>query len=120
MANNYVQPGAVFNYENTSGSPVSSGDVVIAGSVIGVALNNIAAGATGSVQTEGVFVLPKNSSKADQGDELTWDVSAKKFGAGITPASGDISGAAVAFSSADAGDSTVQVKLTGAPGTVKE
>lgn len=120
MATNYIQPGAVFDYANDTGSAIESGDIVAMGSAIGVALVDIADGETGSVQSEGVFSAPKGSNAITQGMELIWDASASVFDdpAQVTPATGDISGTAIAFSAADAGDATVQVKLTGAPGSV--
>lgn len=120
MARNYIQPGAVFDYANDTGVAISSGDVVPMGSAIGVAIVDIAIGGAGSVQSEGVFSLPKGDTAIGQGDPLIWDASAGVFEkvGDVVAATGDISNTAVAFSAAAAGDATVQVKLTGAPGTV--
>jgi len=43
----------------TPGSDVAAGDVVVAGSLVGVAELAIASGATGDLTVEGVFVVPK-------------------------------------------------------------
>ena len=48
MATNYVNEGTVITYSN-SGSAISSGDVVVVGEQIGIALSDIANGASGSV-----------------------------------------------------------------------
>lgn len=123
MAGNFSQPGAVMQV--TAGANIASGQVVKQGATLGVALADIANGATGPVQIEGVFRVPKiTTAVIAQGTRLLWDVSALS-GAGAfdvgtaTPATGDVSGeGAVAFAAAGNGDTTVLVKFTGVPGTV--
>lgn len=122
MANNFIQPGTVLDYVNNSGAAISSGDVVVVGGVLGVALTDIDAGATGSVQTQGVFRVPKVSGAViAQGESLTWDVSAGAFDDNAaTPATGDVTGpCAYAAAAAGNGTTTVDVMFTGVPGTVK-
>ena len=123
MATNFVQEGSVIQY--TAGADISSGAVVKIGNILGVALGDIANGATGSVAIRGVFTVAKVSAAViAQGESLTWDVSANS-GAGAfddnaaTPATGDVTGPpAVAFQAAGNGDTTLQVLFTGVPGTV--
>jgi len=118
MASNFVQDGDII--QHTAVADIASGDLVVAGNTLGVALVNIANGATGSVKITGVFVLPKVSAAViAQGEYLTWDASAGAFDDNLAvPASGDITGAAaLAFEAAGAGVTTLRVKLTGAPGT---
>lgn len=119
MAKNYVQPGRVLDYVNNGSVAIASGQAVVVGAVIGVALAAIAVGATGSVQVEGVFTLPKKTGTAvGQGAALVFKATSKDFTVGA-PASGDVSGAAAfAFEAAAAGDAVLAVKLTGVPGTV--
>lgn len=120
MASNFVQPGMVIQFTN-AGSAISAGDVVVVGKVLGVALVDIANGATGSVQIEGVFTVPKVSGAViAQGENLTWDVSAVSFDDNLaTPATGDVTGApAIAFEAAGNGVTSFDVKFTGVPGTV--
>jgi len=121
MATNYMQDGKVIQWTN-GGSAVSSGDVVVIGGLIGVALVDIANGGTGSVQVDGVFNLPKvDAAVIAQGESLVYDVSASKFDdSAATPATGDVSGAsAVAFEAKGATtDATIAVRLTGVAGTV--
>ena len=121
MAKNYVQDGRVINWTN-GGSAVSSGDVVVVGTLLGVALVDIAASETGAVQIEGVFNLPKaDAAVIAAGETLTWDVSAGEFDDDqATPATGDITGAAaVAVEGKGATTSeTIAVLLTRTPGTV--
>ncbi len=62
MAQNYVQEGDVLNYTNASGSTITSGTAILIGTWLGVALADIANGATGSVAIEGVFTVAKLST----------------------------------------------------------
>jgi predicted RecA/RadA family phage recombinase len=121
MSSTFQQPGEVVDYVNGTGSAIASNDVVVLGTVLGVALVNIAAGETGAVQIEGVFVVPKVSGAViAQGETLTWDVSAGAFDDNAaTPATGDVTGAAAfAFAAAGNGVTSLAVKFTGTPGTV--
>lgn len=120
MATNYVQDGNVINWTNGTGSAVVSGQVVAIGNLLAVALVAIAAGATGSVQTRGVFTVPKvTAAVIAAGESLTWDVSAGKFDDNLaTPATGDITGAAAyAVEAAGSTATTLNVMFTGVPGT---
>lgn len=119
MAKNYKQPGKVMDY--VAGSNITSGQVVVIGNILGVALADIASGDTGSVQIEGVFECPKvTGAVIAQGESLTWDVSAGKFDDNLaTPATGDVTKQpAVAWEAAGNGATTLLVKFTGVPGTV--
>lgn len=121
MANNYRQPGEVLTWTNGTGSAVASGQVVKIGQTLGVALVDIANGASGSVAISGVFVVPKATSAViAQGDPVLWDVSEGKFDAkGATPATGDVSGGSVtAFEAAGNGTTSLRVRFNGIPGTV--
>lgn len=123
MASNFQQRGDVIQY--TAGANITSGSVVKIGNILGVALADIANGATGPVAIRGVFTVPKVSGAViAQGESLVWDVSAGS-GAGAfddnaaTPATGDVSGPpAVAFEAAGNGVTSFAVLFTGVPGTV--
>lgn len=122
MANNFHKAGETLDYVNTTGAAIASGQVVAVGQILGVALVDIGIGGTGSVRTEGVFRVPKVSGAViAQGESLTWDVSAGAFDDNAaTPATGDITGpCAVAFEAAGNGVTSMLVKFTGVPGTVK-
>jgi predicted RecA/RadA family phage recombinase len=123
MATNYISQGDVLQY--TAGADISSGDVVVIENLLGVALQDIANGETGSVAIRGIFTCPKVSGAViTQGQGLTWDVSADSGNGEFdddqaTPATGDITGAAaVAAESAGSGVTSIKVLLTGVPGTV--
>jgi predicted RecA/RadA family phage recombinase len=120
MAKNYVQPGKVLTWTNGTGSAVSSGDVVAMGNTLGVALEDIANNASGSVAIRGVYTVPKVSGAViAQGESLTWDVSAGAFDDNAaSPGTGDITGApATAAEAAGSGVTELAVLFTGVPGT---
>jgi predicted RecA/RadA family phage recombinase len=114
MAKNFVSDGDVIPWVNTTGAAVSSGQVVAVGHQLGVALAAIAIGAVGSVAVEGVFSVPKVSGAVFvQGEKLIFDVSAAAFDdSSATPATGDITGGAVAWAAGADGETTATVKLT--------
>lgn len=117
MANNSIGPGDILDYTN-GGSAIASGDPVVMGDLVGVALVDIASGETGSVQIAGAFTLPKIAGTAwAQGDKLDWDASVGAFGKGITSAAGDVTLCAVAAKAAASGDTAGEVKLTPGVGT---
>jgi len=119
MASNYVMEGGVIDY--TAGADITSGSVVVVGQQIGVALVDIANGATGSVAVAGVFNLPKlDAAVIAQGEMVAWDASESAFDdSAITPATGDVTGCCVAMESkgATTGE-TIAVKLNVGIGTV--
>lgn len=118
MAKTFIQEGKVLDY--TAASAVKSGDVIAMGQLLGVALDDIAAGETGPVQVDGVWELPKLSTAViNQGESVNWDASANEFDANsATPAAGDLTGGCVAAADAANGDAVVWVKLNVAPNTV--
>ena len=119
MATNYVQNGEVLAYTN-AGSAIASGDVVVIGNIMGVAMTDIATDETGSVAIEGVFVLPKvEGAVIGQGESVIWDASAGEFDDNLaTPATGDVSGCCVATEAAGNGAATVKVRLNVGVGTI--
>ncbi|WP_444945608.1 DUF2190 family protein [Microbulbifer sp. VTAC004] len=125
MATNFVQDGRMLDCTNNTSAAIAYGQVVAIGAVLGVAHDNIATGASGVVAIEGVFMVPKvTGAVIGKGQTFTWDVSTKAFDdatatatATATAASGDITGP-TAFAAED-GVTSVAVKFTGVPGTVK-
>jgi predicted RecA/RadA family phage recombinase len=119
MATNYVSEGEVWQWTNNTGASVASGQMVKMSHTLGVAMQTIANGATGSVQVEGVFsAIPKVSGAVFvQGEKLVWDVSANGgLGAfddsAATPASGDLTGAATAHVAGSDGQTTCTVYIS--------
>lgn len=110
---NKVDNGTTVNYTN-GGSAIASGDVVVMKHTIGIALTDIAGGATGAVQVAGKVTVPKVTAAVFVvGEKLVYDVSAAKFDdSAATPATGDITGAAVAAVAGTSSDTTAVVILT--------
>lgn len=111
MTTRYVQAGKVLDFTN-SGTAIASGDGVLVGTRLGVALTAIAAGATGAVQICGVFTMPKlGTDNIGQGALVYWDATNKRL---TTTASGNAL-AGVAAAAAGAGTTSVNVLLNGVP-----
>ncbi len=126
MAKNYVTDGKVIQWTNGTGADVASGQVVkVGGGTLGVALQAIADGETGSTAIEGVFSgVPKVTAAVfAQGEKLLFDVSADS-GVGAfddsaaTGASGDVMGGAVAWVAGANLETTCTIKLTPGNSTV--
>lgn len=103
MATNYIEMGGV--WDHTPASAVASGSVVVMNDTVGVAVTDIAAGATGAVQVDGVFSLPKDNSAIGQGKKVYWDGSA------ITTTDSGNTYAGRAITETVAGDATIAVAL---------
>jgi predicted RecA/RadA family phage recombinase len=119
---NYINDGTTMLYTNGGGATIASGTVVLAKHTLGVALADIAVGETGVLKIKGRVTAPKVSGAAFvAGEKLIWDISANtNTGAfddsSATPATGDITGAAVAAAAGTDGQTTCEVILT--PGNV--
>lgn len=114
MATNKHSDGNTIPYANSSGSLISSGDVVVilagASGRCGIAADDIANGSTGDVVMEGVFELAAESGGSTawaQGALLYWDGSQLTD----TSSANDLIGYATE-AKAD-GDTTAKVKLQG-------
>jgi predicted RecA/RadA family phage recombinase len=108
MATNYVQEGNVITY--TAGADISSGNVLVIGTRVGVALTDIANGDTGSVQMSGVFnVACLGTDVVTQGAVLYWDSDPGQ--ATLTSTDNTLMG--YAFAASGDGVTTVDVKLNG-------
>lgn len=113
MTTKQVQKGDVIDY--TAGGAIAVGAVVELKHCLGVALK--AAAASGDVipvAVEGVFTVPKVSAAVFAvGEKLIWDTSAGAFDdSAATPATGDITGGAVAVVAGANAETTCVVKLT--------
>lgn len=123
MTTKLVQTDGVKLYAN-AGSAITSGSIVVAGNMIGVALQDIAATTgTGSVDfTPGrVFSgIPKVSAAVfTVGEKLIWDVSAGKFDdSAAAPATGDVTGAVVAWVAGANAETTCTIMLSPGNSTV--
>jgi len=96
------------SWTNGTGSAVASGEAVLIGVMLCVALGAIAAGAQGEVATEEVFELPKEAALAiSQGAQVYWDASEGV----VTTTATDNTACGKAFVAALAAASTVFVKI---------
>ena len=104
MTTKFVQPGEVIDY--TAVANIASGQVVLMGARIGVALKAIANGETGPMQVTGVFNIAKLSTdNMAQGALLYWDNANSRL---TTTASGNT---LAGFAAAAAGASTTSVNI---------
>lgn len=101
----YYQKADVIDYTNT-GAAIGYHDVVVMGSLIGVAEEEIAANTTGAVAIVGAFSLPTDASDITVGMPVYWDASSGKA---VKENSGSLSCAGVAVGASASG--SVPVKL---------
>lgn len=103
---NAVSAGNVIPYTPTAA--VASGAMVALGTKVGVAVSDIAANATGSLQLVGEFVITKlGTDNVAQGAALYFDNANKR----LTTTSAGNTYAGFATQAAGAGVSTVQIKI---------
>lgn len=111
MAKNYKQSGKVLDH--IAAAPIVSGQPVLIGALLGVALADIATGATGSVQVAGVFeVIKLGTDVVAQGANLYWDAGASR----LTTTVGANTLAGVAAKAVGSGPTTVEILLNRMPG----
>lgn len=76
----YVQEGSNIDFLNTTGADIKYKDIIVTGSGIMIAAEDIAQNKTGTVNTEGVFEFPAiNTTAFAIGDKLFWDATAGKI-----------------------------------------
>lgn len=110
MTSKYKTRGVVMDY--VAGANVVSGQVLVIGTRIGVALGDIANGATGSAQVAGVFELNKLSTDVvAQGALLYWDTVNTRL---TTTAAGNTL-AGHAYAAAGNGVTAQQIVLNSTP-----
>jgi predicted RecA/RadA family phage recombinase len=83
----FIQNGDSIDY--TPGSAVASGDVIVQGGIVGVALTDIAANTLGSLAVRGIFEFAKTTGSTQNmtaGLLVYWDDSSDKV---TTVASGN-------------------------------
>lgn len=110
MATNFIRDGATIRHTETPA--VSSGEGVIIGAMLGVAINDIAANTEGEYSVMGVYEMPKLTANVMAvGDVVNWNDSNKEF----QNATSDLDGVGVVWKASDGSTTTVQVKLNQAP-----
>lgn len=101
----YVQKGEAVDYRPTEN--VAAGDVIVQGSLVGVARLDIEAGTLGSLAVVGVFDAPKAFGEIAVGTPLYWDAENKQ--ASVTQSGKQYLGKSVAFAADN--DEVVRVLL---------
>jgi len=106
MAKNYAQDGKTIPLVNSGATDVHSGDPVVVGKLIAVAITDIPTGDTGDGFTEGVFLLPKVSADAVTAGAQVYLKDGK-----ITIEETDAVAAGIAWEDAGANTTVVEVKI---------
>ncbi|VAF67086.1 Uncharacterized conserved protein [Enterobacter hormaechei] len=106
MAKNYAQDGKTIPLVNSGATDVHSGDPVVVGKLIAVAITDIPAGDIGDGFTEGVFLLPKVSA-----DAVTAGAQVYLKDGNITIEETDAVAAGIAWEDAGANTTVVEVKI---------
>ena len=108
MAKNYVQDGKTISLSNTGTTEIVSGQPVLTGSILVVAITDIPAGDTGDGFAEGVFLLQKLSADAVTAVEKVYFKDGN-----IQLDDTDAILAGTAWEDAAAGTTVVEVKING-------
>jgi len=110
MSATYRAKGDRIDY--TPGSAVTAGDVVVQGTLVGIATKDIAANALGSLAVEGVFDISKEEVAFTVGEDVFFDTDTE-LAMNSDTGEGQYLGKCV--EAAAATDSTVRVKLVLSP-----
>lgn len=102
MATNYIQDGATITI--TAAAAIKSGDPVVVGDIVAVALTDIEQHAQGEAKADGVWSLPKGAGAIAQGVAVYLDSNEIS-----TTDTGTYAG--VAWRAAENGDTHIDVKL---------
>lgn len=124
MATNQVSGGDPQNVLHTAAAAISSGDVVVLASTdakkcrVGVALVDIASGATGAVAVTGVWRFAKVSAAViAQGESVNWDSSEEEVDDNAhTSAAGDVVEFGMAVEAAGDAVTSIDIDIS-EPGT---
>lgn len=114
MATNLQQDGTTLDMKNTTATLITSGQPVVAGTLVGIAHNDIPAGLWGVLHMVGVFEVPKLADETWQaGSRLYLDptgaLTAKADDGATTPVSHPFAGSA--WSDGEAGQESAPVRL---------
>lgn len=77
-ATRYQSTGCTIDY--TPGSDVTAGDVIVLGSIVGIATQDIASGVKGALTIQGVFKVPKITGANAVGTLIYWDPAGDPVG----------------------------------------
>jgi len=102
---NYVEPADTITIAAPAVTGCKSGDVVIVGNLVGVAVGDAVAGAEIELALTGAYSLPKGAGALNQGTVVTWSGTAVE-----TAGAGDLC-LGVVIKDAIAEDTTAVVRL---------
>lgn len=78
MAKNFIHEGRIIPF--TAGADVDSGQVVVVGSLVGIAMGDVANGSVGQLAVEGVFDVPAAAAAITVGAPVYWDADGDPYG----------------------------------------
>ncbi len=107
MAKNYLQKGDVLDYLNNSEEDIVSGEVILIGKRLSVALTDIVPDSVGAISVVGVFNLAKAAEEFSIGTPLYWKESQQHL---TKTATGNIL-AGFACANTTAADTTIAIKI---------
>ncbi|QAX77684.1 DUF2190 family protein [Yersinia hibernica] len=108
MATNFIQEGKTIPITNSGVEIISSGDPVVIGDIIAVALVDISPTVTGDGMAEGVFLLPKLAADVIPAGKKVFLKAGK-----VQLASADAVAAGCAWAAAAASEAVIAVKING-------
>jgi predicted RecA/RadA family phage recombinase len=111
MAKNYVQEGKVIPF--TAAADIASGQVVVVGTLVGVSMTDVTAGAIGQLAITGVWDISAATAEIEQWAPVYWDADGNPVG-GIAG-----TGAATATSSSNTPIGIAVAGKAAAGGTVR-
>ena len=71
MSTYFIEKGEVITYTATNKN-ILSGELIIIGSIVGIAKTDIPIGETGAVHITGIYSLPKANEAITQGAKVYW------------------------------------------------
>ena len=108
MATNYVQDGKRLLTTNGLGTTLASGGAILVGDTLRIAVADIANGATGECDTEGVAEVPATTADTwSDGAAVYWNNSTKK----LTSTAGSNKCVGIAVGAKTNGQTTAKIKL---------
>lgn len=107
---NFIETGKTIDY-TVVGADVASGEIVVVGDMVGVAVTGAPIGETITLATHGVYNLPKASGALAQGTKAYVKIEAE-VGKSIVGAPSGNTFVGYVWAAAASGDATVSVKLS--------
>ncbi|MBU2671791.1 DUF2190 family protein [Hafnia paralvei] len=108
MATNFVQDGNVIEVVNGNADVISSGEPIVIGDIVGVAITDIPVGDAGAAMVSGVFLLPKLAA-----DVIPMGKKVALKDGKIQLDATDAVAAGIAWEAADKNSAMIEVKLNG-------